>query len=238
MVAQILDLLLGRDVQHVDALAGLARELDQPLRRDQRRGLVPPHRMRARVAFDTQRLAVVEAVFVLGVERRAAADHLEDAAQALVVLDQQRPGRRTDEHLYPGAAFRAFQLRQMIHILAGAADEEGEIAMHAMMAGLDLGGERLLGDRERIGVRHFEHRGDAAHHGAARAGLEVFLVGQAGLAEMHLRVHHAGQDVQALAVDHFAGGIRAEPADRGDPPARDADIADTLTVLIDHGAGF
>ena len=92
VVAQELDLLLGRDVQHVDALAGLARELDQPLRRHQRRGLVAPHRMRARVALDAQRLALVEAVLVLGVERGAAADHLKDAAQALVVLDQQRAG--------------------------------------------------------------------------------------------------------------------------------------------------
>ena len=123
-------------------------------------------------------------------------------------------------------------------ILAGAADEEGEIAMHAMTASLDLGGERLLGDRQRIGVRHFEHRGDAAHHGAARAGLEIFLVRQPGLAKMHLRVHHAGQDVQPLAVDDFAGGGLAEPADRGDPAIGDADVADALAVLIDHGAGF
>ena len=82
--------------------------------------------------------------------------------------------------------------------------------MHAMVAALHLVGERLGGDRERIGVRHLEHRGDAAHHGAARAGLEIFLVGQAGLAEMHLGVDHAGQDVQALAVDDLGGRRPAE----------------------------
>jgi hypothetical protein len=32
-----------------------------------------------------------------------------------------------------------------------------------------------------------------------------------GLAEMHLGVDHAGQDVQALAVDHLGGRACAEP---------------------------
>ena len=190
----------------MDALAGLARERDQPLRRQQRRGLVAPHRVRARVALDAQRLALVEAVFVLGVERGAAADHLEDAAQALVVLDQQRAGGGADEHLYAGAALRAFQLRQMFTFSRVPPMKKAKSQCMRWRPRLDLGGERLLGDGQRIGVRHFEHRGDAAHHGAARAGLEVFLVGQPGLAKVHLRVDHAGQDVQALAVDHLAGG--------------------------------
>ncbi len=81
-------------------------------------------------------------------------------------------------------------------------------------------------------------RGDAAHHGAARPRLEIFLVGQARLAEMHLGVDHAGQDVQAPAVDRLAGGGLPEVADRRDPAIGDADVADTLAVLVDHGAGF
>ena len=111
VVAQIHNLLLGRDVQDVDAFSGLARQIDQPLCRDQRRGLVAPHRMRTRVALDAERLALVEAVFVLGMEGGAAADHLENTAQALVVLDQQRAGGGADEHLDAGAAFGALQLR-------------------------------------------------------------------------------------------------------------------------------
>ena len=222
----------------MDALSGLVREIDQPLRRHQRRGLVAPHRMRARIALDAQRLALVEAVFVLGMKRGAAPDHLENPPQAFVVLDQQRAGGGADEHLDAGAARRAFQFRQILHVLAGAADEEREIAMHAVMAALHLVGEGRFRDRQRIGVRHFEHRGDAAHHGAARSGFQIFLVGLARLAEMHLGVHHAGQDVQALAVDHLAGRGLSQPADRGDAAIGDADIADALAVLIDHGAGF
>ena len=138
----------------------------------------------------------------------------------------------------PAQPGRAFQFRQILDVLAGAADEEREIAMHAVTAALDLVGEGRLRDGQRIGVRHFEHGGDAAHHGAARSRLQIFLVGLARLAEMHLGVHHAGQDVQALAVDHLAGGGLPETADRGDPAIGDADVADALAVLIDHGAGF
>ena len=55
---------------------------------------------------------------------------------------------------------------------------------------------------------------------------------------MHLGVHHAGQDVQALAVDHLARGALRQRTDRGDAAIDDADIAHALAVLIDHGAGF
>ena len=48
VVAQKLDLLLGGDVQHVNAFSGLMREFDEALRRHQRHGLVAPHRMRTR----------------------------------------------------------------------------------------------------------------------------------------------------------------------------------------------
>ncbi len=61
---------------------------------------------------------------------------------------------------------------------------------------------------------------------------------QAGLAEMHLGVDDAGQDMQALAVDHLAcaGGVKR--AQRCDAAIRDADVAHAFAVLIDDGAGF
>ena len=110
--------------------------------------------------------------------------------------------------------------------------------MHAVPAALHLIGKSLLADGQGIGVRHFEHGGDAAHHGAARAGLEVFLLLQPGLAEMHLRVHHAGQDVQALAVDHLRGGSLGQRADLGNAAVDDADIAGSLAVLVDDSAAL
>ncbi|MGY3293714.1 hypothetical protein ACVWWP_006781 [Bradyrhizobium sp. LM3.6] len=222
----------------MDALARLVRELDQALRRHQRRGLVAPHRMRARITLDAQRFAVVEAVLVLGVERGTAADHLKDAAQAFVVLHQQRAGRGADKDFDAGATRRTLQHRQVLHVFAGAADEESKIAMHAMMGALHLVGEGGLRHGQWRGVRHLEHGGDAAHHCAARAGLKVFLLLQPGLAEMHLRVHDAGQDVQALAVDHFGGGSLRQRADIGNAAVDDADIAGSLAVLVDDSAAL
>ena len=202
------------------------------------RGLVAPHRVRTRVALDAQMLAVVEAVLVLGMKGGAAFYHVEDPPQAFVVFHQQRAGGGADEHLDAGATRRAFQLRQVSHIVAGTADEEGKIAMHAMPAAFDLVGKRLLGNGQGIGVRHFEHRRHPAHDCAARAGFEVFLVGLAGLAKMNLGIDHAGQDVQAFAVDHLGGRGLCQRADFGDTAAPEADVAHALAVLIDHGAGF
>ena len=46
-----------------------------------------------------------------------------------------------------------------------------------------------------------------------------------GLAEMHLRVDHARQDVEARAVDRPPGGGARQVAERRDPAARDPDVA-------------
>ena len=89
--------------------------------------------MRARIALDAQLHALAQPVFVLGVKRGAAADHFQDLAHALVVLDQQRAGGRAHEHLDAGAAGQPLQLGQLVDVLARAADIEGEIAMHAVM---------------------------------------------------------------------------------------------------------
>src|SRR5258707_9174137 len=110
--------------------------------------------------------------------------------------------------------------------------------MHAVAAAPYLVAEILRVDGERIGVRHLEYRGDAAHHRAARSGFEVLLVGLTRFAEMHLGVDHAGQDVQALAIDDFARAGGAERTDFGDSPTRNTDVADALAVLVDDGAGF
>ncbi len=133
VLGEELHLLRGRDVQHVHALAGLAREPHQALRASQCRRFVAPDRMRARIALDAQVLALVEAVFVLGMERGAPADRLEDVAHAVVVLDQQRAGGGAHEHLHAGTSGQALELGQLLGVLARAAHEEGEIAVHAVM---------------------------------------------------------------------------------------------------------
>jgi hypothetical protein len=133
VVLEKLHLLAGRDMQHMHAPAGLARQPHQPLRRRECGELVAPDRMRARIAFDAQILALVEPGFVFGMERGAAPDGLEDVAHALVVGDQQRPSRGAHEYLDSGRAGQALQLAEIPGILPRGADEEGKIAMHAMM---------------------------------------------------------------------------------------------------------
>ena len=110
--------------------------------------------------------------------------------------------------------------------------------MHAVMAAHYFVGKTLRGDRQGIGVGHFEHGRHAAHHGAARAGFEIFLLRQPRLAEMNLRVDHARKDMQPLTVDHLSRGSLRQPADRGDTAIGDGDIAHALAVLVDHGAGL
>ena len=162
--------------------------------------------MRAGIALDPQVHALAQPVFVLGVERGAAANRLQNIANALVVLDQERAGRRAHEHLDAAGAGKPLQGRELMGILARSAHIEREIAVHPMMSALDLVGQRRRAGGRRLGVGHLEHRGDAAKHGAARTGLQVLLVRQAGLAHMHVAVDHAGQHMQAPAVDHLGGG--------------------------------
>ena len=54
VVADEVDLLGGRDVEEMDARAGLVGDARQPLGRAERRDLVAPDRMRRRIAFDAQ----------------------------------------------------------------------------------------------------------------------------------------------------------------------------------------
>ena len=88
--------------------------------------------------------------------------------------------------LMPAAPGRRSSSGTSLGILVRAADPEGEVAMHAVMAAPHLVGERLGRRGLRVGVGHLEHGRDAAHDGGAGAGFEIFLVVEAGLAEMHL----------------------------------------------------
>ncbi len=110
--------------------------------------------------------------------------------------------------LTPAGAGQTLELAKVLSVLARRADIEGKVAVHAVMRARNLVGERLRGHRQRIGIGHLEHGGDAAQHRTARAGFEIFLVGEARLAEMHMAVDHAGQHVQAAAVDHLAADAR------------------------------
>ncbi len=199
---------------------------------------IAPDRMRTWIAFDSQVHALAQAILVLGMEGGAAADAFQHRAHALIVFDQQRAGGGAHEDFHAADARQPLQLAQVFGVLARRAGIKGEVAMHAVMRALDLVGDcRGIGGGG-IGVRHLEHRGDAAEHRAARAGFQVFLVRQARLAEMHMAVDHARQHVQAEAIDHLAGRCARKIADGREAAVPDADIADALAVLVDDGAAL
>ena len=231
---QKVHLLAGRDVQNMHLRPRLARQPNEALGRAQGGDLVAPDRMRRRVAGDAQGFALVEARLVLAVEGGAAADLLEDREHPLVVRDQQAPGRGAHEHLDSRRAGQALELGEIGDVFMRAADPEGEVAMHAAFRPGELVGERLGAGRRRVGVGHFEHRGHAAEHGRARAGLQVLLVNEARLAKMDLGIDHAGKNVKAAAIEAFAGRGSAQGADRGDPAVANADVANADPVVVDH----
>ena len=106
-----------------------------------------------------------------------------------------------------------------------------------MVRALHLVGERFGVDGGRLGVGHLEHRRDAAHHGGVRAGLQIFLVGEARLAHVHVAVDDARQHVQAAAIDDLGGGA-GQLADPGDAAAGNGDITDAFAVVIDDRAAL
>ena len=234
VVLQEVDLLAGRDMQHMDQRALLAGDFHQPLRAAQRRLHIAPDRMRVGIALHADRLALVQPIFVLSMEGGAAAGLRQDRRHPRIILDQEGARGRAHEHLDARRAGQALQLGHMFGVLMGAADPEGEIAVHAVQAARHLVGQGFRGRGERIGVRHFEHRRHPAQHGGARTGLQILLVGQAGLAEMHLRVDDAGQDMQPRAVDALPGAGLRQIANGRDAPAAQANVALALAVVIDQ----
>ena len=221
-------------MQHMDARPVRLRQRDQPARRGERGEFVAPDRMRRRIARNPLPLACVQPRLVLAVEGGAPPNVFQNLAHACVVGDQQRSRRRAHEHFYARRARQPLQFGGVFRVLMRAADPKGKIAMHPRRRPRNLVGKRLGRGGERVGVGHFEHGGDAAEHGGRRAGLQVFLVNGAGLAEMHLAVDHAGQDVQPPAIHDFAGGRRREIADAGDFAAGDPNVPRKYAVLVDH----
>ncbi len=174
----------------------LARDSHEALRRLQGRDLVAPDRMRGRIIGDAQRLTLVQPIFVLRMKGGAPLRMGEDGRDARVVFDKQRPGRGAHENLDPQPRLAAVRVPHMLGIFMGAADPEGEIAVHSMLGAADLVGKLRLAHRQRVGVRHFEDGRDPAEDGRAGAGLQIFLMFETRFAEMHLGVDHAGQDVE------------------------------------------
>ncbi len=233
VIGQEVDFLGRRDVQDVDALAGFARQLDQAMRRLDRRLGVTDIVVAGPVAFTGQGAALGQAIFVFRVEGGAAIDIGQHGGHAGIVGDQQRAGRGPHEHLDAAAARQPFKLAQFVHVLMGAADIKGVVAMHAMMPTPDLVLEGGRIGRGRIGVRHFEDGDDTAHDRGLRAGFQIFLPFQTGLAEVDLGVDDARHGQQAGGVEDLGGAVLRQIAKGGKAPPVDTDIAPAAPGMVD-----
>ena len=160
----------------------------------------------------------IEPRFVFRVERGAARDAGDDLVEGSLVVNKQIAGRGAREDLDAGRALELFECRNIGDVFARAADVEGEIGEHAVARARHLVGERFGTRRQRLGVGHLEHGRDAARDRRPASRLQVFLVLEARLAKVHLRIDDAGEQMQTLGVDRLGGLGAAERPDRRDPP--------------------
>ena len=124
---------------------------------------------------------------------------------------------------------------------------DGVFAEQTVKAEIDIGlcggdgvlvGQHFGGAGRRNGVRHVEHGGDAAERRRRGAARQVFLVRIAGIAEMHVNVDRAGQDMQARRVEAFlrAGGIASAAPTARTRPSLMATLAAIARVGRHHRA--
>jgi hypothetical protein len=123
---------------------------------------------------------------------------------------------------------------------------DGVLAEQAIQAEIDTGftgGDRVLGGQRlgvagrRNGVRHVEHRGDAAEGRGRGSARPVLLVRIARVAEMHVHVDGAGQNVQAARIEGLARERhRLVGADRDDAAVLDRDAGCDHAVMRHHRA--
>ena len=139
-----------RNMQHMDAPAGLARQRQDALRRQRRRLDIAQVRMLPGAGSRVeQRIARVQPVFVLGMDGGAPVAAGQDTAQGLVVGNQQRSGRAAHEDLDTGTARQPFQRAQFLSIGISRAEEEGIVA-----PGPPFGPAQFVGQRRfRIRIR-------------------------------------------------------------------------------------
>ncbi len=229
-LAQRPQLLGRRDMENVNARAGPFREnggaayrLHGHYRRA--RGDMGERIDAARVAHAG--LAPLHDRVGLGMERDALAGAGNDFESL-----EHRAGRRARD-LAEGVAHVELEaddaaVDQNRHMRDGVLAEEAvEAEVHMRVPGCDvvLRRQHLGRAGRRDGVGHVEHRGDATEGRRRGAALEIFLVGIAGIAEMHMHVDGAGKDMQPARVELLARRRhRRGSAHRQDRAVLDCDV--------------
>jgi len=220
----------------MDAFSSAAGNADEAFGAEPRGFGIAPYGMAGGVAGDLFARTLAQAEFILAVEGGAAASLRQNACHPLIILDEQFTGGRAHENLDAGAARQLLEGGEIGHIFPGATHVKSEIAIHAVAGAADLVGQGCGGHGKRLGIGHFENAGDAAHDRGAAAGFQVFLVFKAGLAEMHLAVDDAGENVQAPAIQGFGGGERTDIAYPHDTAFGNGQTGGRHPIMIDQGS--
>ena len=140
----------------------------------------------------------------LGMQRNALAGRRHDLER----FEHGAGGRRGDlaervAHVKLEADDAAVdELGDMSRSCPRQADRRGQNQRTPCLAAMAcLAASACGGAGRRNGVRHIEHRGDAAERGRRGPGPPILLVRIARIAEMHVDVDGAGKDVQAGRVE-------------------------------------
>ena len=121
---------------------------------------------------------------------------------------------------------------EFVHRLDAARDEaapQRHVDERAALQAAPLLVKRSGGHGRRVGVeRHLDRRRRTAGGERPRARLKALPIGAAGLVEVHVRVNHPGQEMQAGGVDLVRRGSRQLRTERRDQSVGHADVKQAL----------
>lgn len=127
---------------------------------------------------------------VLAMGDQPQANLREDRIQHLGIVHQHIARGGPHENLDPAGEQRVHR-EQLGKVVVGGADVEAVVRVTSALRAPVFVKQGCAVERGRLGVGHLEEARDAAGHRGARFALEIALVGQSRLAEVHLVVDHS-----------------------------------------------
>ena len=138
--------------------------------------------------------------FVLAVGNNRLACRCKKTFKGFVVVYKHIARGRAHKEFY-GRVFTCVYGVYLVDIVVGGAKHKTEIHYRFLLGHTNFVVEGGKGSGLRLGVGHVYHGSNAPGHGGAALGVEVGFVGEARVAEMHMGVDNAGQQVLATRVD-------------------------------------
>ena len=159
----------------------------------------------------------------------------EQGAERTLVVDEHVAGRRAHEELDAADPLRV-EATDLLDIVVRRAEVERVVDHRGFGRPLELFFQQSVRYGGRLDVGHIHVGGHSSRRRRDRFAVQIALVGQTRLAEVHLVVDHAGQHVHSFRVDRFAvelgTGIVA-PSGPRDALALDDDPAPIALPLVD-----